>query len=690
MRLTHVIAGPAEHGVTEYALALRAHTGGRVAHPGEELAEGPVHVTFTDHLFGADPDAAVAAVLTQVGDRPLSVSFHDVPQTQEGERRFARRSRAYLRLAEAADLAVVNSRHEAEFFTTAGIDVAVVHLPLPAAPARRATPQPGSVGILGFIYPGKGHADVLAAVPELTVRALGGFSAGHERLSEELSGLEVTGYLPDAQLWEEMDRIHVPVCAHRHFSASGSLMRWIAAGRRVLVPDSPYTREIADLWPGQIVLVDDWREAILAAAADPEFAEPVVAPADWGWVEVSRRWRELWDDVFRPWLRGNRRPVPEAQAPAVSVVIPYFNDPAGLREVLAGVAASDFDGEVEVIVADDGSTVPPEVTSPLPVRVVRQEDRGFRAAAARSLGAAHARHPVVVFLDGDTVPAPGYLSAASRWVAAQERAVVVGARRQDGAEPGWLREAWADTDDLERADETSWRFVLSSVLTCSARFFHEIGGFDDSMVGYGGEDWEFGWRAWNAGGVFIHEPQAVAAHREDDWAARRSAHDGLSVAGVAEKNAESQALAHRITHPIARPPGVVFSDADVVVTLAEAVTAAAPGVAERVIVSWLGAGDTQVRVAEAAGMFAADPRVGPQARGRVRVHLLHPVLAPEDLPGLIAAAESLGGVAEIVADGEVVATVTAPRVVGDDPARIAVRTERVSGPVRLERWFAQW
>ena len=688
MRLTHLIAGPEEHGVSEYALALQAHTGGRVARPGEELAAGPVHVTFTDHLFGPDPDAAVTAVLAQVDERPLSVSFHDVPQPQEGEGRFARRARAYVRLAAAAELAVVNSRHEAGFFTAAGIDVEVVHLPLPTAPARKTAPQPGSVGILGFIYPGKGHADVLAAVPELPVRALGGFSAGHERLAEELSDLEVTGYLPEQQLWEEMSRIQVPVCAHRHFSASGSLMRWIAAGRRVLVPDSAYTREIADLWPGQIVLVDDWRQAILAAAEEPEFAEPVAAPADWGWVEVSRRWRELWDEAFRPWLRGNRRPVPGAPAPAVSVVIPYFNDPAGLREVLAGVAASDFDGEVEVIVADDGSTIPPEVDSPLPVRVVRQEDRGFRAAAARNLGAAHARHPVLVFLDGDTVPGPGYLSAATRWVAAQERAVVVGERRQDGVEPAWLRDAWADTEDLERADETSWRFVLSCVLTCSTQFFRAIGGFDDSMVGYGGEDWEFGWRAWNAGAVFIHEPQAVADHREDDWAARRVADDGVSVAGVAEKNAESQALARRITHPIARPQGVLFDTADVVVTFAEVV--AAPGVRERVIASWAGAGDTQVQVAEIPELFAADPRVGPHAQGRVRVDLLRPVLAPEDLPGLIAAAESMGGRAEVIVDGDVVAAVTAPRTVGDVPARLAVRLEYVAGPVRLERWFAQW
>ena len=42
----------------------------------------------------------------------------------------------------------------------------------------------------------------------------------------------------------------MPVCPHRHFSASGSLMTWLGAGRKVLVTDSDYAREI-DAWlPG--------------------------------------------------------------------------------------------------------------------------------------------------------------------------------------------------------------------------------------------------------------------------------------------------------------------------------------------------------------------------------------------------------------------------------------------------------
>ena len=74
--------------------------------------------------------------------------------------------------------------------------------------------------------------------------------------------------------------------------------------------------------------------------------------------------------------------------PFVSVVIPHYNDAEALERVVAAVRAQDYAGEVEIVVADDGSAEPPEIEG---VRVVRQEDKGFRAAAARNLGADAAR-----------------------------------------------------------------------------------------------------------------------------------------------------------------------------------------------------------------------------------------------------------------------------------------------------------
>ena len=41
-----------------------------------------------------------------------------------------------------------------------------------------------------------------------------------------------------------------------------------------------------------------------------------------------------------------------------------------------------------------------------------------------------------------------------------------------------------------------------------------------TFVGYGGEDWDFGWRAWLAGAPCAHEPAAVAWHDGPDAAGR--------------------------------------------------------------------------------------------------------------------------------------------------------------------------
>ena len=297
--MIHLIAGPEGHGVTSYALALARRCGADVVR--EEtftdtaLPEGPVHVTFTDHVFGPSPDAAVDALLARLGDRPFSVSFHDVPQPEEGSGRFTRRASAYRRLASAATLAVVNSEHEASFFDdgfNAAAPVSVIRLPIPTIESGFA-PEPDTVGVLGFLYPGKGHENLIAALrgTDYRLRFLGSVSAGHEQWAAGLErSAEITGWLSDEELAREMARTEIPVCAHRHFSASGSLMTWLGAGRTVLASDSAYTREIDRWLPGRITLVRDgaWREAV------EKFDARVMDPPSWGWADVAAAWEKEW------------------------------------------------------------------------------------------------------------------------------------------------------------------------------------------------------------------------------------------------------------------------------------------------------------------------------------------------------------------------------------------------------------
>lgn len=293
--MKHLVVGPSGHGVTEYALSLARVADGDVireeAFADAPLPDAPIHVAFTDHLFGGEPDAAVDKLLARVGDRPLSVSFHDVPQPEEGEARFHKRARAYRRLREHATVAVTNSEHENRFFA----DARVIRLPVTPIDSP-FDPEPDTVGILGFLYPGKGHDKLVRALAGtgLRLRFLGAVSAGHESWARELAKhAEITGWLSDDELAREMGRIAVPVCAHRHFSASGSLMAWLGAGRNVLATDSDYTREI-DAWlPGRITRVPGaaWAEAIDA------FEPKVMAAPVYGWPEVATAWEDAWNSA---------------------------------------------------------------------------------------------------------------------------------------------------------------------------------------------------------------------------------------------------------------------------------------------------------------------------------------------------------------------------------------------------------
>ncbi len=117
-------------------------------------------------------------------------------------------------------------------------------------------------------------------------------------------------------------------------------------------------------------------------------------------------------------------------------------------------------------------------------------------------------------------------------------------------EPGWLREAYAGSGDLLRVDERSYRHVISAVAGLSRTLWDEVGGFDASFRGYGGEDWELAHRAACAGAVLAHVRDAVAWHDGPDWAGREDGAEAL-----ATKNAEVLALVARLPDPVSRGGG---------------------------------------------------------------------------------------------------------------------------------------
>lgn len=300
---THLVLGGPRHGVGRYAAEVAGACGATVVRDVAAVGPGPgpVHLHVTDRLLGATPAAAADEVERLARLVPLTLTLHDVPQPTDGPV-FAARAAAYGRMVRAARGWVVSSEHERALvarWCDASVEVAargaVVPLPVPAPGppgAVRTDPRP-VLGIFGFVYPGKGHRQVVRAASALrrtgvpaSVLVVGGAAAGHDdevvdlrRLAEARGvPIDVTGHVPDGEVTALLRSVAVPVVAHRNVSASGSLNSWLAAGRRPLVRDGAYAREMAALREGTATLFRDDTLADRAADALRRPASTWLAP----------------------------------------------------------------------------------------------------------------------------------------------------------------------------------------------------------------------------------------------------------------------------------------------------------------------------------------------------------------------------------------------------------------------------
>jgi hypothetical protein len=312
-RTLHLIVGPPEHGVVRFATALAGGLGDPIIRLEElaafdlalpaHLGEAPVvHLQYSDALYGRDTGSAAEAfcrlcerVRLSAGAL-LSVTLHDLPDPGDEPGRYARRAASYQRVCAAVDLVMVSSNHEARLLRglpDAGQprspDPVVVPLPVgtPAITSadRRPVPLP-EVAVFGFVYPRKGHQEVLDAMSGLPAgiwfSALGRIADGHDELGRDLSEqaarsgrrFRLTGFVPDDELTLRLQRVAVPVAPARTVSASGSINSWIAAGRRPLVAQNPYADELARRYPEAVRL---YRPGQLARSIAATLAEPGVS-----------------------------------------------------------------------------------------------------------------------------------------------------------------------------------------------------------------------------------------------------------------------------------------------------------------------------------------------------------------------------------------------------------------------------
>lgn len=235
----------------------------------------------------------------------------------------------------------------------------------------------------------------------------------------------------------------------------------------------------------------------------------------------------------------------DADAPLVSIIIPYHNCRKLTEECLRSLAAHSGGVTHEILLVDDASTEQPDLDA-LPnraaIRVLRNEARRCYSEN-NNLAAAVARGAFLVLLNNDTLVTPGWL-----------RALVAAARREEHLGVLGNKHLYPDSKLLQHCgmafDEKGFPYHLSpgtdpdapavnvrrefqcvtfACVLIPAQVYRELGGLDTAYRN-GFEDVDFCLRAraaayrvvYNPGSVIFHYGQQTPGRQVNDDANART------------------------------------------------------------------------------------------------------------------------------------------------------------------------
>ncbi|HEX8304539.1 MAG TPA: glycosyltransferase [Jatrophihabitans sp.] len=234
--------------------------------------------------------------------------------------------------------------------------------------------------------------------------------------------------------------------------------------------------------------------------------------------------------------------------PACSVIIPTYNRADLLARTLDSLVRQDLPAaDFEVLVVDDGSSdhtaeLAGSYRDRLALRYFFQPDEGWRVAQARNVGITHARGGVCVMVDSGVLLHSGCLQAH---LASHERAdgpvAVVGyvygfgsegpeaaemIRTLDFTDPDASIERmhdtgrWIDVREpfyLKYADDFAalpapWIVYWTCNVSAPTERLRAVGGFDEQIRSWGGEDLELAYRLHLDGVRFVLNRAASSIH----------------------------------------------------------------------------------------------------------------------------------------------------------------------------------
>ncbi len=234
----------------------------------------------------------------------------------------------------------------------------------------------------------------------------------------------------------------------------------------------------------------------------------------------------------------------------VSVIMPYYQTSAEtLARTLAALEGQTWPRNLfEVVIVDDGSEPPLERprATPLNLRVMRQERRGFGIARARNTGARAAAHDILLFLDSDMLVEADWIAVHARWHHVVSDVLTLGSFSHVAVDDldaetircraGSLQDLFSDrpadphpieglmrrTDDLTTRADDIFHAMAGGNFGIGKSFYRLVGGSDESFARWGAEDTELAYRAYTRGGLLVPVRDAFAWH-QGSWAEDRNA-----------------------------------------------------------------------------------------------------------------------------------------------------------------------
>ena len=210
--------------------------------------------------------------------------------------------------------------------------------------------------------------------------------------------------------------------------------------------------------------------------------------------------------------------------PSISVVMTTFNRAEYLRLSLNCLSAQDYEGEWQIIVADDGSTdhtpdVISEARSKNPAVEIQHcwhAHQNYRRAFILNEGSRLARGDILIFLDSDCIPAPDLLTTYAAQYAAdtfylggvyylnqQVSETLLQDSQSISPQEFWATAAQARNlkkGSAKRAIRRYWKSKLYILFkfrkpriwggNCAVNHdvFKKINGYDENYAGYNKED----------------------------------------------------------------------------------------------------------------------------------------------------------------------------------------------------------